>query len=294
MKKLIFFVLLAQGAIAQQESLRMIYPFIPMGINPAVAGQRGVASITGVYRKKPLFQRGFVPSSQQQYFSFDMPISQGKGGFGFLAYNTDQTYLMPMGKLAANLGLSVVGTYVMNFGRGHELRMGGQVGVDQYPILNRSGTAVLKGSYGFGLIYRHDQLTLGLSRPIQNTSSPTYLRASYVKQLDNVWLVHVGSLLRISNEAKKVDMHASIWWNERVALGLWYQGTGSEFGDAACLISSEVALGRNFRIGYAYDLLGKQMAINTQPSSSLVPGFHQVFLRYEIDTGNGKIAEFRL
>jgi hypothetical protein len=78
-----------------------------------------------------------------------------------------------------------------------------------------------------------------------------------------------------------------------VGAGLWYQGTGSEFGDAALLLSAEVALGRNFRVGYAYDLLGKQVALTTPMSSGVASGFHQIFIRYEIDTGNGKIAEFR-
>jgi len=62
----------------------MMYPFMPMVINPALAGQKGVASITGIYRKKPLFQPGLSTlASSQQYFSFDMPILKEKGGIGF-------------------------------------------------------------------------------------------------------------------------------------------------------------------------------------------------------------------
>ena len=92
MRKFIFLLFLSLPIFAQQESLRMVYPFIPMGINPAVAGAKGVASMTGIYRKKPLFQGGITnTTSSQQYFSFDMPIAQEKGGIGFLAYNTDQS-----------------------------------------------------------------------------------------------------------------------------------------------------------------------------------------------------------
>jgi hypothetical protein len=292
MKKIVLLLLMAQVAVAQQESLRMVYPFIPLGINPAEAGQRGVASITGIYRKKPLFQQNLGGSSQQ-YFSFDMPIANGNGGFGFLAYNTDQSYRLPSGGIAANLGLSSVGAYALEWGRGHVLRFGGQLGVDQFPILDKSGTAVLKGSFGFGLMYTHDQLTIGLSKPSVQVQAPTYLRATYVKQLDNLFLTKVGSVLRVQPDGVKVDAHATIWWNEKIGLGIWYQGTGSEFGDTALLVSSEVALGRNFRVGYAYDLLGKQLAITAQTSSAVASGFHQIFLRYEIDAGNGKIAEFR-
>lgn len=290
MRIVAFLMLMSLSAVGQQESLRMVYPFIPMGINPAEAGQRGVASITGIYRKKPLFQQNLGGSSQQ-YFSFDMPIAQGKGGIGFLAYNTDQSYLIPKGGLAANLGLSAVGSYVFEWGRGHGLRFGGQLGVDQFPILDKSGTAVLKGSYGFGLMYTHDQLTLGLSKPTHE--SPTYARATYVMNLADSFTTKFGSVIRFSSGEVKADVHATVWWNEKVGLGTWYQGTGSEFGDAALLISSEVALGRNFRVGYAYDLLGKQLALSAQTSSAIASGFHQIFLRYEIDAGNGKIAEFR-
>ena len=290
MKKVIFLLLVVQVALGQQESLRMVYPFIPMGINPAEAGQRGVASITGVYRKKPLFQQNLGGSSQQ-YFSFDMPVAQGKGGIGFLAYNTDQSYLIPQGGFAANLGLAAVGSYAVEWGRGHGLRFGGQVGVDQFPILDKSGTAVLKSSFGFGLMYIHDQLTVGLSKPTRE--SPIYARATYVMNLDNSFTTKFGSVIRLSTGEVKADVHATVWWNEKVGLGIWYQGTGSEFGDPALLMSAEVALGRNFRVGYAYDLLGKQVAVTTPTSSGVASGFHQIFLRYEIDTGNGKIAAFR-
>lgn len=290
MRILILLLLSSSLVFAQQESLRMVYPFMPMGINPAEAGQRGVASITGIYRKKPLFQQNLGGSSQQ-YFSFDMPVAQGKGGIGFLAYNTDQSYLTTKGGLAANLGLSAVGSYAVEWGRGHGLRFGGQVGVDQFPILDKSGTAVLKSSLGFGMMYTHDQLTLGLSKPTRE--SPTYARVTYVMNLDDSFTTKLGSLIRYSAGEVKADVHGTVWWNEKVALGMWYQGTGSEFGDPALLISTEVALGRNFRVGYAYDLLGKQVAISMPTSSGVASGFHQIFLRYEIDTGNGKIAEFR-
>lgn len=290
MKKVIFLVLMVQVAFGQQESLRMVYPFIPMGINPAEAGLRGVASITGIYRKKPLFQQNLGGSSQQ-YFSFDMPIAQGKGGIGFLAYNTDQSYLLPRGGLAANLGLSAVGSYAMDWGRGNTLRFGGQVGIDQYPILDKTGTAVLRSSLGLGLVYTHDQLVIGFSKPTRE--SPTYVRATYTMNVDNSFTTKFGSLVRFGSGDLKADAHATVWYHEKVGVGLWYQGTGSEFGDAALLLSAEVALGRNFRVGYAYDLLGKQVALTTPMSSGVASGFHQIFIRYEIDTGNGKIAEFR-
>lgn len=84
---------------AQQEALRMVYPFMPLSLNPAEAGANGVISVTGIYRKKPLIQQFGMSSSSQQYFSFDKPIKNNSWGMGFLAYNTDQAYAMPLGVL---------------------------------------------------------------------------------------------------------------------------------------------------------------------------------------------------
>jgi len=43
--------LLSFTAVAQQEALRMVYPFMPLSLNPAEAGANGVISVTGIYRK---------------------------------------------------------------------------------------------------------------------------------------------------------------------------------------------------------------------------------------------------
>lgn len=43
---------MAYVTAAQQEALRMVYPFMPLSLNPAEAGANGVISVTGIYRKK--------------------------------------------------------------------------------------------------------------------------------------------------------------------------------------------------------------------------------------------------
>ena len=47
------FCLMAHVAAAQQEALRLVYPFMPLSLNPAEAGANGVISVTGIYRKSP-------------------------------------------------------------------------------------------------------------------------------------------------------------------------------------------------------------------------------------------------
>ena len=304
MRILPLLLLLSLSLFAQQESLRMVYPFMPLAINPAIAGAKGVGSITGIYRKKPLFQGGITnTASSQQYFSFDMPIAQEKGGIGFLAYNTDQSYALASGGIAANLGLAAVAAKNFAWGRGNYFRIGVQVGVNQYPIIGKSGTSVLGGHYGWGVHYTRGDLQVGFSSPANSFESsygslhkPMYLSGQYILHL-NQHALKLGAILRNQQESIKSDYFAVFWFKEKVGTGIWYQGTGSELGSKALLGSLEVALGKNFRVGYAYDFLGESTAYYPAGFGSSVSseraGFHQLFIRYEVDLGNGKIAEFR-
>lgn len=304
MRKVVVFLLISLPLLAQQESLRMVYPFMPLAINPAIAGAKGVGSITAIYRKKPLFQGGITnTASSQQYFSFDMPIAQEKGGIGFLAYNTDQSYALASGGIAANLGLAAVAAKNVAWGRGNYFRIGVQVGVNQYPIIGKSGTSVLGGHYGWGVHYTRGDLQVGFSSPANSFESsygslhkPMYLSGQYILHL-NQHAVKLGAILRNQQETMKSDYYAVFWFKEKVGAGIWYQGTGSELGSKALLGSLEVALGKNFRAGYAYDFLGESTAYYPAGFGSTVSseraGFHQLFIRYEVDLGNGKIAEFR-
>ncbi|MDT8886926.1 type IX secretion system membrane protein PorP/SprF [Aquirufa sp. LEPPI-3A] len=304
MRKVVVFLLMSLPLLAQQESLRMVYPFMPLAINPAIAGAKGVGSITGIYRKKPLFQGGITnTASSQQYFSFDMPIALEKGGIGFLAYNTDQSYALASGGIAANLGLAAVAAKNFAWGRGNYFRIGVQVGVNQYPIIGKSGTSVLGGHYGWGVHYTRGDLQVGFSSPANSFESsygslhkPMYLSGQYILHL-NQHAVKLGAILRNQQETMKSDYYAVFWFKEKVGAGIWYQGTGSELGSKALLGSLEVALGKNFRAGYAYDFLGESTAYFPAGFGSTVSseraGFHQLFIRYEVDLGNGKIAEFR-
>lgn len=293
---------------AQQESLRMVYPFIPLSINPADAGGKGVASVTGIFRRKPLFQQTGGATSSQQYFSFDMPIRQEKWGIGFLAYNTDQSYGPLGGGVAANLGLAGLVAKRFVIGKGQGLQLGLNLGLNQYPILGRNGTSEFGGSIGFGISYQYDRLELGLSRPTQSlrdlgwsNPNPIYAKIAYQLDAGKGNLLKLGALARQQYEETRVDLQAVFWWQEKVGLGIWWQNTGSEFSNEALLGSVEVPLGRNFRVGYAYDFLGRNSVYyapgtnntGTSTTQTAVSAYHQIFMRYEIDLGNGKIANFR-
>jgi hypothetical protein len=293
--------------MAQQESLRMMYPFMPLSINPAEAGSQGILTTTGLFRKKPLIQTLGALTSSQQYFSLDMPLLAESWGLGFMGYNTDQSYASAAG-VSSNLGLSVVGAKSFRWGRGNDIRFGANAGLNQYPILGKNGSSEFRMSFGLGIKYQKEDLSMELSaptissNPVGGYGAPLYAQAKYVFHLANQNHLKIGFLMRQSSEeGVAVDAHAVFWWAERLGFGLWLQNTGSELGNRALLGSLEVPLGKNFRLGYAYDFLGHYVSTipaglsgsSSSSSSTMASGFHQIYIRYSLDVGNGKLAAFR-
>ena len=296
MRIIVLFFLASFVAQAQQESLRMAYPFLPLAINPADAGVMKVFSAKGVFRKKPLFQTIGGASSSQQLMSIDMPLKKGSWGMGFLAFNTDQSFATSSGMISSNLGLAAVVSKHMEWGRGNQLSYGVNAGINQYPILGKSGTSEMLGSFGMGVSYRKEALMLGISKPSNRFDNlgeaPLYLQASYYFPVADLHTLKIGSVLR-KDQQIKIDFNAVFWYQEKVGVGLWYQQTGSEFGDPALLGSVEVPLGLNFRVGYSYDFLGKNVSTLGSSAMSEASGFHQIFLRYDLDFGLGKLGQFQ-
>lgn len=296
MRKIVLFLLVTFLAQAQQESLRMVYPFLPLAINPADAGAMKIFSAKGVFRKKPLFQTIGGASSSQQFMSIDMPLNKGSWGLGFLGFNTDQSYATPSGMISSNLGLAALISKHMYWGRGNQLSYGVNAGINQYPILGKSGTSEMLGSVGIGVSYRKEALMLGISKPSNRLDgqgeAPLYVQASYYFPVGNLHTLKIGTVLR-KDQQTKVDLNAVFWYQEKLGIGLWYQQTGSEFGDPALVGSLEVPLGSNFRVGYSYDFLGKNVSTLGTSTTSEASGFHQIFLRYDLDFGLGKLGQFR-
>jgi hypothetical protein len=176
-------------------------------------------------------------------------------------------------------------------------------------VIGRSGTSELTGSYGWGFLLIQDEFTLGFSQPAVQmqemnwrTSSPMYIKGQYIVKASSGNALKSGSVIRFTKGLDtQIDLYSVFWWKERLGFGLWWQNTGSELGDPALIGSLEAPLGKNFKVGYGYDFLGQN--VSTLPAgisgsantttSTIVSGFHQIFLRYELDPGNGKLAEFR-
>lgn len=303
MKKPIFIVALcclmsfnASIGLAQQDQLFMVYPFMPLAINPAYAGAKEVINFTGVYRKRPLFNTLGVASTNQQYFTFDMPLAQEKIGIGFQAYNTDQS-LGQNGLLLGNLGLYGDVAYRIPMPNDGKLAVGLQLGITQVPaiLIGSNDNKRFWTNLGLGLYYKNDDWFAGLSLPNINASegysNPMFLTAGHWFALNNNFTLKTGLLLRhtVQNvQPTALDINTTLWIKEQFGIGFWYQNTGSEFNTKALLGSLEVQLSK-MRIGYSYDFQGA----NTQTNSPIDQGFHQIMLRFDFDAGNGKSAVFQ-
>lgn len=292
----------ALTTFAQQDQMYIIYPFMPLNINPAYAGSREVISLSGIYRKRPLFSALGVAtaSTTQQYFNFDMPIAQDRMAIGFQAYNAEQVIGNGTSGILGNLGLYGDFAYRFTLPNDGKLAIGVQLGVTQVPIAvsigsGTSGNTAFNSSYGVGIYYNNDDAYFGASLLNMNASDyynrPIFISGGYVFKIDDDFKIKTGAVLRKQSSSfggkMVIDLNATGWINDKFGIGVWYQNTGSEVSNQSILGSFQIQL-KKFQLGYAYDFSGSG---NTNSLSN--EGFHQIMLKYEIDAGNGKSGVFR-
>jgi type IX secretion system PorP/SprF family membrane protein len=288
------------ATFAQQDQMYITYPFMPLNINPAYAGSREVISVSGIYRKRPLFGALGVASTTQQYFNFDMPIAQDRMAIGFQAYNAEQVIGNGTSGVLGNLGLYGDFAYRFTLPNDGKLAIGVQLGVTQVPVAisigsGASGNTAFNSSYGAGIYYNNDDAYFGVSMLNVNASDnynrPIFISGGYVFTIDDDFKIKTGAVVRkqSSNVGGKTvfDLNATGWINDKFGIGVWYQNTGSEVSTQAILGSFQIQL-KKFQLGYAYDFSGSG---NTNTISN--EGFHQIMLKYEIDSGNGKSGVFK-
>ena len=287
--------------MAQQDQMYITYPFMPLNINPAYAGSREVINFTAVYRRRPLFSPLGVATTTQQYLTFDMPIAQGKMAVGFQGYNADQIIGTPTGGINGNLGLNGDLAYRFSLPNDGKLAIGLQVGVTQVPVSFVSstggvGTTAFNTSLGGGIYYHNDDSYLGVSflnfNASDNYSRPIYASMGHVFTFDDDLKLKTGAVIRrvssIYGSSTDFDLNATAWINDKYGIGVWYQGTGSELNKTAFLASFQVQL-KKIQVGYSYDFAGA----GSLGSVASNEGFHQLMIKYELDSGNGKSAVFK-
>ena len=302
--KFLFSVLIFTQAFtifAQQDQMYIIYPFMPLNVNPAYAGSREVISISGIYRTRPLFGPLGAVTTTQQYFNFDMPIANDRMAIGFQAYNAQTQGNLTSGSIYGNLGLYGDFAYRLTLPNDGKLAIGVQLGVTQVPIVFSSGTGnagntAFNSSYGAGIYYNNDDAYFGVSMLNLNASDiynrPIFITGGYVFKVDDDFKIKTGALLRkqSTNSGGKTDfdLNATGWINDKFGIGVWYQNTGSDNSTNTSILGSFQIQLKKIQLGYSYDFSGSGYS-----NSLSSQGFHQLMIKYEIDAGNGKSGVFR-
>ena len=285
---------------AQQDQMYVIYPFMPLNVNPAYAGSREVISVSGIYRTRPLFGPLGAVTTTQQYFNFDMPIANDRMAIGFQAYNAQTQGNLSSGSIYGNLGLYGDFAYRFILPNDGKLAIGVQVGVTQVPIVfssgSNAGNTAFNSSYGTGIYYNNDDAYFGVSLLNLNASDiynrPIFITGGYVFKVDDDFKIKTGALLRkqSTNSGGKTDfdLNATGWINDKFGIGVWYQNTGSDNSTNTSILGSFQIQLKKIQLGYSYDFSGSGYS-----NSLSSQGFHQLMIKYEIDAGNGKSGVFR-
>jgi type IX secretion system PorP/SprF family membrane protein len=300
-----FWVLLLSGfsatVEAQQQPMYSQYMFNMMNINPAYAGSRGVLTGTALYRNQWV---GIDQAPQTVSLSFDMPLNEKKIGLGFQVYN-DQI------GVEKTTGFNASYAFRIQVSRGGTLSLGLQGGLLNYranyadvstiqpndPLFNQNVSGILPTAAA-GIYYNSDKFYIGLSTPnllktklgANNAADVTsvtaedlhlYLATGFVMNISEDLALKPSVLVKaVSGAPVEFDFNANLWIQNILSLGCSYRTGDSWVGMV------ELQLGKQLRLGYAYD----KTFSNLGPLSM---GTHELMLRTEFGPGNRKVASAR-
>ena len=286
---------------AQQHPMYSQYMFIMLNINPAYAGSRGVPTATALYRDQ---WQGIDGAPKTASLGFDMPIKEKKIGIGFQLYDDR------LG-IERTTGFNASYAFRIQLTESGTLSLGLQAGVLNYranyteartfspndPAFSQNISGFLPAAAA-GVYYNSDRFYIGVSTPallntkisydnVANVSSVTsrdlhlYLASGFVLALNRDLMLKPSILVKaVSGAPVEYDLNANLWIQNIISFGVSYRT-----GDAAVGMA-ELQLSKQFRIGYAYDRTFSSLGyLNT--------GTHELMLRMEFGSSNGKIASPR-
>jgi len=298
MKKLLTCLLLfafAKAVTAQQDPQYSQYSYNPIVVNPAYAGNRGVASIVGLHRSQWV---GLDGAPRTQTLSFHTPISNSRVGLGLSIVNdeigpSDETYVaadfsytIPVGDEARlSFGLKG-GIHVLNvdFTKLNIFNTGD-------PRLTDNVDNKLSPTVGLGLYYHTEKFYMGLSAPnllqtdhfdeSNDSGSSTYIArerihyfatAGYVLDLNDDIKFKPSTLIKVVQGAPlQVDLSANFLFNEKLTLGAAYRWSAAVTGLVGFQLSDQMM------IGFAYDRETTELG-----NAVFNDGSYELFMRFEL------------
>jgi type IX secretion system PorP/SprF family membrane protein len=292
-----FLLLITQATFAQQDPAYSMFMYNGLAVNPAVAGSAETFSATALYRKQ---WSGIEGAPETQTLNLDAPVWNDKLGLG-LSIIKDRIGIVE------NLNINAQYAYRIQFSNA-TLSLGIQGGMNNYQA---DYTSVVTNSqnvtddsfgentnrtifnFGSGAYYYSQRFYAGFSVPhiinqsldgIRNEDGAQsrqyrhyFLTTGYIFDLNEKIKIKPSALLKIAEGAPmQLDISTSFWYNETVSLGFSYR-TNDSFTTLF-----QLQLGKQVRIGYAYDYI-------TSSLSRYTTGNNEVMLRYELRRKSNKI-----
>jgi len=287
-------LLLPTNTQAQQDAMYTQYMFNSLMYNPAYAGTVDAISVTAIHREqwigflgRPQTSTIHVHGPRREKFGLGLALQRDKIGVheryelqGIYSY---KFYVTPKSKIS--VGLSANAIYQMS-----DYKDIDPTGTDA--VFAENSTELLP-NFGFGIYYYSNKHYLGFSIPrlITNNYSSTLLsgrqyRHFYVAGGLVLPLDPKGDLkLKPSALAKVVGANAPPQLDVSLQLfikNIFWVGTSYRTGDSLDFMTG-FFLGRNLRIGYAFDWINTDIQEQTDLNS------HEIMLGLDFSTNNQKI-----
>ncbi|MDQ6471840.1 type IX secretion system membrane protein PorP/SprF [Flavobacterium sp. LHD-80] len=297
--KLFYFVILLVtiAGHAQQDAQYTQYMYNTININPAYAGSRGALSIFGLYRTQWV---GLDGAPETSSFSVNTPINNSNLGIGASLVNdkigptnentisADISYTV---QTSANWKLSFGIKGTANIFNLDVSKLNPDISGDpQFQDLDNKFTP----NVGAGVYWHSDKAYIGLSVPnfietnryddndiaIVKDKINYYLMAGYVFDLDKYQYIKFKPAVltkMVEGAPLQVDLSANFMFYDKFVVGVAYRWSAS----LSAMVGFQITDG--LYLGYGYDR-------ETTNLNNYNSGSHEIFLRYEFFTKNGKIT----
>ncbi|WP_431242263.1 PorP/SprF family type IX secretion system membrane protein [Flavobacterium sp. P21] len=297
--KLFYFVILfvTIASHARQDAQYTQYMYNTININPAYAGSRGALSIFGLYRTQWV---GLDGAPETSTFSVNTPINNSNLGIGGSLVNdkigptnennisVDVSYTV---QTSANFKLSFGIKGTANIFNLDVNKLNPEISGDpQFQDLNNK----FSPNVGAGVYWHSDKAYIGFSIPnfietnryddndiaIFKDKINYYLMAGYVFDLDKYQYIKFKPAVltkMVEGAPLQVDLSANFMFFDKFVAGVGYRWSAS----LSAMVGFQITDG--LYLGYGYDH-------ETTNLNNYNSGSHEIFLRYEFFTKNGKIT----
>ncbi len=285
---LLVFLVLSKATNAQSLPMYSQYIYNMGNINPAYAGNRGVPSLSAIWREQWV---GLPGAPTTKSFSYDFATNSKKVGIGIQLFEDKYVNYIKRTGAALNYNMKVqisqqgVLSLGLKFGFYNDSKnlYGSYLGAtgDMNDVVVTNNLNKVIPVAGAGIYYNNDKFYAGISVPdlVSFSSSQNYnadntlyqvkqahyfLTAGYSFDLNEELQLKPSMLLKAASGAPiSMDINTNLWMRNIVGLGASYRTGESILGMAEIQISSQL------RFGYAYDMPFQR------------PNSHEFFLRYE-------------